>query len=72
MGLTKNTEAQTDKQDSGSPRELDSDVNLGERRKLAPPADGLPYAPELNPVESIWAYWKQHDLPMSARRTMGS
>jgi transposase len=22
-----------------------------------------PYAPELNPVEYIWAYWKQHALP---------
>ena len=21
------------------------------------------YAPELNPVEYIWAYWKQHSLP---------
>jgi transposase len=21
------------------------------------------YAPELNPVEYIWAYWKQHALP---------
>ncbi len=22
-----------------------------------------PYAPELNPVEYIWASWKQHELP---------
>ena len=22
-----------------------------------------PYAPELNPVEYLWAYWKQHELP---------
>src|SRR3970282_3046979 len=22
-----------------------------------------PYAPELNPVEYIWAYWKQQELP---------
>jgi len=22
-----------------------------------------PYAPELNPVEYLWAHWKQHDLP---------
>jgi transposase len=22
-----------------------------------------PYAPELNPAEYIWAYWKQHELP---------
>jgi hypothetical protein len=21
------------------------------------------YAPKLNPVEYIWAYWKQHALP---------
>ena len=21
------------------------------------------YAPELNPVEHIWSYWKQHQLP---------
>jgi len=21
------------------------------------------YAPELNPVEYIWGYWKQHELP---------
>ena len=21
------------------------------------------YAPELNPVEYVWAYWKQHELP---------
>jgi len=21
------------------------------------------YAPELNPVECIWGYWKQHELP---------
>lgn len=27
-------------------------------------AEYLPsYAPELNPVEYIWAYWKQHELP---------
>ena len=22
-----------------------------------------PHAPELNPVEYIWPYWKQHELP---------
>lgn len=22
-----------------------------------------PYAPELNPVDYIWGYWKQHELP---------
>jgi transposase len=41
-----------------------------------------PYAPELNPVEYIWAYWKQNELPNvcsrdlwqlgeTARRTLG-
>ncbi len=26
--------------------------------------ESLPaYAPELNPVEYIWSYWKQHELP---------
>jgi transposase len=25
------------------------------------------YAPELNPVEYIWAYWKQHALPNVCR-----
>ncbi len=41
-----------------------------------------PYAPELNPVEYIWAYWKQHELlnvcpkdfwslGQEARRTLG-
>jgi transposase len=40
------------------------------------------YAPDLNPVEYIWAYWKQHELPnvcpqdcwqlsQAARRTFG-
>ena len=24
---------------------------------------GSAYAPELNPVEYIWGYWKQHELP---------
>ena len=30
------------------------------------------YAPELNPVEYIWAHWKQHELPMCARKTTGN
>jgi transposase len=30
------------------------------------------YAPELNPVEYIWGYWKQHELPTSARATSPS
>ena len=26
--------------------------------------DFLPaYAPELNPVEYVWGYWKQHEIP---------
>lgn len=40
------------------------------------------YAPELNPVEYIWGYWKKHELPhfcpkdyfqlsQQARRTLG-
>jgi transposase len=40
---------------------------------LLPPARGShpdriattylpPYAPELNPVEYLWAYWKEHEL----------
>jgi hypothetical protein len=28
-----------------------------------PPPICRPYAPELNPVEYIWGYWKQHELP---------
>ena len=31
-----------------------------------------PYAPELNPVEYIWAYWKQHERPNSVPKTTGS
>ncbi len=28
------------------------------------PLEFLPaYAPELNPVEYLWGYWKQHELP---------
>ena len=34
----------------------------GQRGRLA--LDYLPaYAPELNPVEYIWGYWKHHELP---------
>ena len=29
------------------------------------------YAPELNPVEYIWAYWKQHELPNVCPRDYG-
>jgi transposase len=33
-----------------------------QRGRLA--LDYLPaYAPELNPVEYIWGYWKHHELP---------
>jgi transposase len=28
------------------------------------------YAPELNPVEYLWAYWKQHELPNLATRDL--
>lgn len=30
------------------------------------------YAPELNPVEYIWAYWKQHTLPNICPKTYWS
>ena len=30
------------------------------------------YAPELNPVEYLWAHWKQHELPNFCRRTSDS
>ncbi len=30
-----------------------------------------PYAPELNPVEFIWAHWKQHELPNAERLPQG-
>jgi len=29
------------------------------------------YAPELNPVEYIWGYWKHHELPNVCPRTFG-
>jgi transposase len=32
-----------------------------------------PYAPELNPVEYIWGYWKQHELPnVSPEKSTGN
>ena len=31
-----------------------------------------PYAPELNPVEYIWAYWKQHELPNVCPKVLGT
>jgi transposase len=35
-------------------------------------AEQLPaYAPELNPVEYIWGYWKQHELPNFCQRDFG-
>ena len=30
-----------------------------------------PYAPELNPVEYIWACWKQHELPNVCTKDYG-
>jgi hypothetical protein len=27
------------------------------------------YAPELNPLENLWGYWKHHELPTSVRMT---
>ena len=29
-----------------------------------------PYAPELNPVEYLWGYWKQHQLPNVCARDL--
>jgi transposase len=29
------------------------------------------YAPELNPVEYIWGYWKHHELPNFCPRDFG-
>jgi hypothetical protein len=29
------------------------------------------YAPELNPVEYLWSYWKQHELPNFCPQTFG-
>jgi transposase len=29
------------------------------------------YAPELNPVEYLWSYWKQHELPNFCPHTFG-
>jgi transposase len=43
----------------------------GQRGRVA--LDYLPaYAPELNPVEYIWGYWKHHELLTSARMTSAS
>jgi transposase len=28
------------------------------------------YAPELNPVEYLWGYWKQHELPNLCARDL--
>ena len=30
-----------------------------------------PHAPELNPVEYIWSYWKQHELPNVCPKDFG-
>jgi transposase len=30
------------------------------------------YAPELNPVEYLWSYWKQHELPNFCPATFGA
>jgi transposase len=38
------------------------DFILAQRERLA--VEWLPsYAPELNPVEYLWGYWKHHELP---------
>jgi transposase len=34
--------------------------------------ESLPgYAPELNPVEYVWGYWKHHELPNLCPKTFG-
>ena len=39
-----------------------SEFVMGTRGRLA--LEFLPaYAPELNPVEYLWGYWKHHELP---------
>jgi hypothetical protein len=41
---------------------LVNDFVFGQRGRLQ--IEFLPaYAPELNPVEYLWGYWKQHELP---------
>jgi len=41
-------------------RRLKSPIGgLGQAASLPKPA----YAPELNPVEYLWGYWKHHQLP---------
>ena len=41
-----------------------------QRGRLA--VERLPaYAPELNPVEYIWGYWKHHELPNFCPRDFG-
>lgn len=42
------------------------------RQKGAVVVEYLPaYAPELNPVEYIWGYWKHHELPNFCPKTFG-
>lgn len=43
---------------------------IQQRRRLA--VEFLPaYAPELNPVEYLWGYWKEHELPNFCPKNFG-
>jgi len=49
---------------------LVSEFIRAQRGRLA--IERLPgYAPELNPVEYIWGYWKNHELPNFCPRDFG-
>ena len=47
-----------------------SDYVRGQRGRIT--LERLPsYAPELNPVEYVWGYWKHHELPNLCPKTFG-
>ena len=46
------------------------DYVAGQRGRIV--LEQLPgYAPELNPVEHVWGYWKHHELPNLCPKTFG-
>lgn len=46
------------------------DFLIQERKRLE--VEFLPaYAPELNPVEYLWGYWKEHELPNFCPKNFG-
>src|SRR5438309_1948514 len=47
---------------AGAPQSTGSGLHR-QFARLDSPRIPPPYAPELNPVEFIWAHWKQHELP---------